>query len=93
MPWLGALVCNSLFDIALHDAYGNLHERDVYTTYNGEWMNRSLEHFLEPAADVKVDVTGKYPEDFLKRRYLYLRFIFIFNILINGLFIRFVINF
>ena len=64
MPWLGALVCNSLFDIALHDAYGNLHERDIYTTYNGDWMNRSLEQFLEPAADVKVDFTGKYPEDF-----------------------------
>ena len=57
-------MCNSLFDIALHDAYGNLHERDIYTTYNGEWMNRSLEQFLEPAADVKVDFTGKYPEDF-----------------------------
>ncbi len=64
MPWLGALVCNSLFDIALHDAYGNLHERDIYTTYNSDWMNRSLEKYLEPAADVKVDFTGKYPEDY-----------------------------
>jgi len=62
MPWLGALVCHSLFDLALHDAYGNLHERDVYTTYNGDWMNRSLEQFLEPTADIKFD--GKYPEDF-----------------------------
>jgi hypothetical protein len=25
MPWLAALVCNSLFDIALHDAYGMYH--------------------------------------------------------------------
>ena len=32
MPWLAALVCCSLFDIALHDAYGNLHQRPVYET-------------------------------------------------------------
>jgi L-alanine-DL-glutamate epimerase-like enolase superfamily enzyme len=64
MPWLGALVCCSLFDLALHDAFGNLHERDVYTTYNSDWMKRSLENFLEPAAGTDVDFTGKYPEDF-----------------------------
>jgi len=64
MPWLGALVCCSLFDLALHDAFGNLHGRDVYETYNGEWMNRSLEKFLEPAAGTDVDFAGKYPEDF-----------------------------
>ena len=63
MPWLGALVCNSLFDIALHDAFGNLHGRDVYETYNGDWMNRSLDEFLEPAAET-VSFAGKYPEDF-----------------------------
>ena len=65
MPWLAALVCNSLFDIALHDAYGNLHNKDVYETYNSEWMNRSLEEFIEPASDAEVDFKGKYPEEFL----------------------------
>ena len=64
MPWLAALVCNSLFDIALHDAFGNLHERDIYKTYNREWMNRSLEDFLEPAVDSNINFSGKYPEDF-----------------------------
>jgi L-alanine-DL-glutamate epimerase-like enolase superfamily enzyme len=64
MPWLAALVCNSLFDIALHDAYGNLHNKDIYETYNGNWMNRSLERFMEPAADAAVDFAGKYPEEF-----------------------------
>ena len=64
MPWLGALVCCSVFDQALHDAFGILHERDVYTTYNGDWMNRSLEKFLEPASGTDIDFTGKYPEDF-----------------------------
>jgi L-alanine-DL-glutamate epimerase-like enolase superfamily enzyme len=65
MPWLAALVCNSLFDIGLHDAYGNLHNKDIYETYNSDWMNRSLEEFVEPASDAEVDFKGKYPEEFL----------------------------
>lgn len=59
MPWLAALVCNSLFDIALHDAYGRLHDCDIYETYNAQWMSRSLEQFLEPATDTAVDFTGQ----------------------------------
>src|SRR5438105_11017515 len=42
MPWLAALVCCSTFDIALHDAYGVLHERPTYSTYNAQFMNRDL---------------------------------------------------
>ncbi|MEZ5326319.1 MAG: enolase C-terminal domain-like protein [Verrucomicrobiales bacterium] len=64
MPWLAALVCCSLFDIALHDAYGNLHSTDIYATYNADWMNRSLEAFLSPAEDAAVDFNGKYPADY-----------------------------
>ena len=63
MPWLGALVCCSVFDQALHDAYGQLHGVDVYTTYNAEFMNRSLADYLEPAADVSFE--GQYPIDYL----------------------------
>ena len=66
MPWLAALVCNSLFDIALHDAYGQLHARDIYETYNAQWMSRSLEQFLEPATGTAVDFTGQYPEDYFE---------------------------
>ncbi len=65
MPWLAALVCCSAFDIALHDAYGKLLGRDVYTTYNAEFMNADLSHFLEPAAGSNVSFAGKYPADFL----------------------------
>ena len=61
MPWLAALVCCSLFDIALHDAYGNLHQCDVYSTYNGDWMNRSLADFLD---DPNL-FESKFPQDFL----------------------------
>jgi L-alanine-DL-glutamate epimerase-like enolase superfamily enzyme len=50
MPWLAALVCCSAFDLAMHDAYGQLHGRPTYDTYNAEFMNRDLAHYLRPAA-------------------------------------------
>ena len=67
MPLLAALVCLSLFDLAAHDAYGELHERPVYSTYTSEFMARDLAAFLEPAPGVgaKVDFRGKFPGDFL----------------------------
>src|SRR5947208_1381592 len=49
MPWLAALICCSPFDLALHDAYGNLHGCPTYETYNAEFMNRHLAHYLRPA--------------------------------------------
>ena len=65
MPWLAALVCNSAFDIALHDAYGQILNRPVYSTYTREFMNDDLAHFLEPAGGTKVSFNGKYPADYL----------------------------
>ena len=65
MPWLAALVCCSAFDIALHDAYGQLHGVPVYHTYTAEWMNADLTHYLQPAAGSNVDFAGLYPADFL----------------------------
>ena len=65
MPHLAALVCCSLFDIALHDAFGVLHGVNTYETYNAKWMNLDLSHFLEPAAGADVSFAGKYPEDYL----------------------------
>ncbi|MDH4240823.1 MAG: hypothetical protein OEW48_14795 [Phycisphaerae bacterium] len=66
MPHLAALVCCSAFDIALHDAYGQLLNRDVYSTYNAEFMNADLSHFLKAADDIDFSFAGKYPADFLK---------------------------
>jgi len=66
MPWLAALVCCSAFDIALHDAYGNLLGLDVYSTYNAEFMNKDLSSFIEPTGGVGFSFAGKYPADFLK---------------------------
>ncbi len=67
MPWLAALVCCSAFDIALHDAYGNLHGVDIYDTYSPKYMNVDLGYFLTPAEDAKerISFEGKYPADFL----------------------------
>jgi len=65
MPWLASLVCCSTFDIALHDAYGNLHQIPVYNTYNSEFMNMDLAQFLTPAETAKISFAGKYPADFL----------------------------
>jgi L-alanine-DL-glutamate epimerase-like enolase superfamily enzyme len=64
MPHLAALVCLSAFDIALHDAYGNLHGVPVYDTYNSDYMNHDLSYFLTPADDAAVSFEGRYPSDF-----------------------------
>ncbi len=65
MPWLAALVCCSVFDIALHDACGRLHGRPVYETYGAAFMSRPLHRFVEPAAGTRVSFTGRYPQDYL----------------------------
>jgi L-alanine-DL-glutamate epimerase-like enolase superfamily enzyme len=61
MPWLAALVCCSAFDIALHDAYGKLLGIPVYESYNSQFMNADLSHYIKPAETF----SGKYPADFL----------------------------
>ena len=64
-PYLAGLVCLSLFDIALHDAFGNVNKVPVYNTYNSIYMNRDLSYYLEPEENYDFDFKGKYPEDFL----------------------------
>ena len=64
LPLLAALVCLSAFDIALHDAYGILHDVPIYTTYNRDWMSLDLSSYLEPADDTHVCFQGLYPQDF-----------------------------
>jgi L-alanine-DL-glutamate epimerase-like enolase superfamily enzyme len=67
MPWLAALVCCSVFDLALHDAFGQLHQRPVYQMYGPEFLNRDLAHYLEPTAP-GVDFRHRYPRDFLREQ-------------------------
>jgi L-alanine-DL-glutamate epimerase-like enolase superfamily enzyme len=64
LPHLAALVCHSLLDLAVYDAYGNLHQRPVFETLTKEWLINDLGHFLDPAKDF----SGKWPADFLTPR-------------------------
>ena len=64
LPHLAALICFSLFDIATHDAFGNLHQVPVYETYNADWMTHDLSHYLEAAEGSDVKFDGLYPADF-----------------------------
>lgn len=65
VPWLAALVCCSPFDIALHDAFGNLCGCPVYETYAPPFIETDLSHFLEPASDSRVSFVGKFVADYL----------------------------
>lgn len=65
IPHLAALVCASAFDLALHDAYGNLHQCDIYQTYHAEFLNRDLASYLEPAANASISFEGRHPQEFL----------------------------
>ncbi|MDB5350381.1 MAG: enolase superfamily enzyme related to L-alanine-DL-glutamate epimerase [Planctomycetota bacterium] len=60
MPWLAALICNSAFDLALHDAYGVLNGVPTYQTYTSEFMNADLSTYL---GDPEL-FRGRYPADF-----------------------------
>ena len=65
MPWLAALVCCSPFDLAVHDAYGQLHGCPTYETYHAGFMNRDLGCYLRSSQQSGVSFQGKYPADFL----------------------------
>jgi L-alanine-DL-glutamate epimerase-like enolase superfamily enzyme len=65
MPWLAAVVCCSTFDIALHDAYGNLYNLPVYDTYRPPFMNQDLSSYLTAAEGTKIGFHGFFPNDFL----------------------------
>jgi len=66
MPHLAALVSLSAYDVALHDAYGNLHGVPVYETYNDTFMTKDLSHYIEPDPGSDISFAGKYPQDFLE---------------------------
>ncbi|MCL4541644.1 MAG: hypothetical protein M1396_04830 [Chloroflexi bacterium] len=65
LPYLAALVCCSPFDIALHDAYGALHQMPVYETYGPPYLTQDLAHFLTPTDGSGVSFVGQFPRDYL----------------------------
>ena len=60
IPHLAALICNSAFDLALHDACGKLLDKPIYETYNKNYLSRDLAWYFDDQT-----FAGKYPEDFL----------------------------
>jgi len=63
MPLLGALVCASPADAALHDAFGRAHGVSAYDTLGPEFMAHDLSAYLGPAFG------GRYPRDYLRAAY------------------------
>lgn len=60
MPHLASLVCFSLFDIAVHDAYAKAKGVGVYDLYTSGFLTRDLSRFF---GDSKFE--GQYPSDYL----------------------------
>ena len=67
LPHLAALVCLSAFDIATHDAFGNLVSLPVYETYNEKFLSNDLSKMISSADDADVDFQGQYLGDFLAK--------------------------
>lgn len=65
LPYLAALGAASVFDQAVHDAFGCLLGKDTYDTYNKQYMSRDLSSFLEPAEGADVSFAGLFPDHFL----------------------------
>jgi L-alanine-DL-glutamate epimerase-like enolase superfamily enzyme len=65
MPRLAALVCASAFDLAVHDAFGVLHQRPTYSTYTAEFMKRDLGQFLRAEEGSRMTFAGRFPQEFL----------------------------
>jgi L-alanine-DL-glutamate epimerase-like enolase superfamily enzyme len=64
MPHLAALVCHSLFDLAVYDAFGVLHGRPVFETLGEDFLSSDLAHFF----DGDSRFAGRRPADFLQPR-------------------------
>jgi len=65
LPHLAALVCNSAFDIALHDAFGQLHGQTAFEILEPGVLTETLEAFLTPAPGTEVSFQGRSLSSFL----------------------------
>ena len=63
MPHLAALIAASAFDIACHDAFGVLHDVDIYSTYHSQYLSKDLSAYLT-SQDEGICFDDKYPSDF-----------------------------
>ena len=66
LPTLAGLICAAPFDVAMHDAYGNLLQLPVYDTYEPPYLTSDLAELL-PGADDPAKFANRYPAHFLDR--------------------------
>jgi L-alanine-DL-glutamate epimerase-like enolase superfamily enzyme len=64
MPHLAALVCYSLFDLAIYDAYARLQQRPVFATLDSEFISSDLSVSL----DGDARFAKQWPSDCLQTR-------------------------
>lgn len=67
LPYLASLLVASAFDLALHDAQGNVMGCDTYATYSRELLPRPLSDFFGPGAD-GAEFSGQFLDDYLLAR-------------------------
>ena len=63
MPFLGALVCASPVDAAVHDAFGNVNGISSYAGYGREFVSHDLSAFLGES------FRGKYLNEFVRAEF------------------------
>ena len=68
IPRLAALICASAFDVALHDAFGNLVRRPTYETYTAEFLTRSLTEYFAEDTVACGWFQHEYPDSYLQPR-------------------------
>ena len=69
LPYLASLVVGSVFDQAIHDAYGVANSIDIYQAYGKEFLDREIAEFFrgdEMTKDVREKFAGRYLNDFLE---------------------------
>lgn len=63
MPYLAALLCDSLFDLAVHDAYGTANSVFTFDAYGPPYLDRDLTAFYPERLASRF--RGKFPADYL----------------------------
>ncbi|MDB4766508.1 hypothetical protein OAG71_02340 [bacterium] len=69
LPYLASLVVGSIFDQAIHDAYGVANKIDIYQAYGREFLDREIAEFFRGhlmTSDVRGKFAGRYLDDFLE---------------------------
>ena len=70
IPELASLVCLTPVDLAIHDAYGNVHGVDTYRTYGPDHLSRDLADLFGEglSAEDRAAFRGRHPADYLDPR-------------------------